>query len=126
MMMPQIPLDYRTDRDKVASLIWTIRLNFYLPLVRFKRTIVIERTCPRYEKNGEGTLSEVHDEIAISAERLRLIFECKGEVGRFRLEDLSEDAFTALLSAAEYPQKFNVYALTPKGKVKFASLSDIT
>jgi hypothetical protein len=124
-MMPKIPLDYRTDKDKVSSAIFALQFSFYLSVVHHKKTVIIERVCPRYEKNDNGTIDEVHDEMAISATSFRLMFECNGISGRFRLNDLTEDAFKTLLSAKEYPQKFNVYLKTVSGKKKICSLSDI-
>ncbi|MDD4930769.1 MAG: hypothetical protein PHG66_01270 [Candidatus Colwellbacteria bacterium] len=124
-MWPRIPLHFVTDDDKVACIINTVRIEFYFPMLRTGHRLTLARNTPYYEIGIDGRMNEKDQKISFFTKGLSLKFECNGIVDRFRERNLTGAAVGTLISAYDYPQKFDIETSSDGETTKIGRLSDI-
>lgn len=125
MLMPQIPLDFRTDLDKAMSVVSALKLNFALIVVFSRLTIVIRKKTPSYRKDKMGVTEEFYPEFSMFSKNLRLRFRCEEESGLLHPGFFNEDTVKTLAIAFTHPEQFDIFSESPKNRWQIGVLSKI-
>lgn len=125
MLMPQIPLDYRTSLDKAMLVVSELKMRFALIVIFSKLTITIKKRTPSYRKDKMGALEIFHPEFSMFAKKLCLHFKCEGESDRLCQESFSKEIIETLVIALAHPDEFDIFAANSKDQWQIGILSQI-